>query len=139
MVQQSNSMYSFNNQVRLTGRAGAAPSLRYLTDGTPCCDLRLYLTVAATHTEASSNSEAFRLTAFGDLAKRLHAAVRKGQRLYVEGSLYNNRFEHRGQTHIRTEVRVNHFLLVSMDKFRSLEESSATRQQSIQHQKSTTN
>ena len=107
-------MHLFDNQVRLTGRAGAVPSLRYLTDGTPCCHLRLYVNTAGAIAAAPGSSEAFRVTAFGELAQRMHATVRRGQRLYVEGSLHNHRFEHRGQTHIRAEVRVGYFLLVAL-------------------------
>ena len=106
-------MHLFDNQVRLTGRAGAVPALRHLTDGTPCCNLRLYLPTGNPANPSDSTSEAFRVVAYGDVAERLHATIRRGQGLYVEGSLHNHRFEHRGQTHLRTEVRARYFLLVA--------------------------
>ncbi len=101
-------MHPFHNQVRLVGRAASAPEFHLLTDGTEVARLRLYATTGPTE-RGSPAQQAFSLVGWGAVARLLHAHVRKGARLSVQGYLRNRSFRRGGQTHVRTEIHVRHF------------------------------
>lgn len=103
---------AFNhNQTQLTGRAGHDPELHYLTDGTPMLHLRLYQDAARNGPDEINPS--FHLVAWGRLAETFHQKVKRGSELFVQGKLRNRFLEYEGKKIHRTEVHLDHFLLLS--------------------------
>ena len=98
-----------NNQVQLIGNAGARPELHVLTDETPVARLRLYLNIDAER----KSRDSFQLVAWNRTAERLSNQVHRGDRLLIQGQLRNRRFQHEGTTHLRTEIHLTAFFILS--------------------------
>ena len=91
------------NRVELLGRVGADPDLKYSQGGTAICQLRL----ATDRRRQNGDTEAdwHSIVCWGKQAEAVAEYVRKGNRLYVAGSLAQNTFETEdGQRRYRTEV-----------------------------------
>ncbi|MEM1357500.1 MAG: single-stranded DNA-binding protein [Bacteroidota bacterium] len=101
-----------NNQVQLIGNAGARPELHILTDETPVTRFRLYLNISG----INKGRDSFQLVAWGRIAEHLTAQVRRGDRLLVQGQLRNRRFQYEGTTHLRTEIHISAFFILSQPR-----------------------
>ncbi|MXZ87420.1 MAG: single-stranded DNA-binding protein [Dehalococcoidia bacterium] len=91
------------NRVELLGRVGADPDLKYSQSGTAICQLR----VATDRRRQNGETEAdwHSVVCWGKQAEAVAEYVRKGNRLYVSGSLAQNTFEtEEGQRIHRTEI-----------------------------------
>jgi single-strand DNA-binding protein len=115
-------MSLYLNQTQLTGRAGHDPELHYLTDGTAVLRLRLYQD--GNKREPGEAKPSFYLVAWGGLAETFHQKVKRGSELFVQGKLRNRLLEYEGRKILRTEVHLDHFLLLASGR------SVAERQQS---------
>ena len=102
------------NRVELLGRVGTDPELKYSQNGTAICQLRL----ATDRRRQNGETEAdwHTVVCWGKQAEAVGEYVKKGNRLFVAGSLAQNSYEtDDGQRRHRTEVhaqrgawRVNH-------------------------------
>ena len=101
-------MPRLNNHVRLVGRLNDTPEIRFLTDGTPTTRVRLFLAP-----RPGSGAQSFQLVATGPTAERMATSLAKNDRVLVDGALHNRRFERQSQTHLRTDIRVDTFLLLA--------------------------
>lgn len=99
-----------HNQVQLTGRAGHAPELFTMTDGTMMVRLRLYQSVTNHSGERSSMS--FSLIAWGSLAESLHRNVQRGAHLFVFGKLRIRTWKQEGVNHLRPEIHLDSYHLL---------------------------
>ena len=91
------------NRVELLGRVGADPEMRYSQGGTAVTQLRL----ATDRRRQSGDTEAdwHSIVCWGKQAEAVAEYVKKGNRLFVAGSLAQNTFEREdGQRVHRTEV-----------------------------------
>lgn len=91
------------NRVELLGRVGADPDLKYSQNGTAVCQLRL----ATDRRRQNGETEAdwHSIVCWGKQAEAVAEYVRKGNRLYVSGSLAQNSYETEdGQRRHRTEI-----------------------------------
>ena len=91
------------NRVELLGRVGADPDLKYSQNGTAVCQLRL----ATDRRRQNGETEAdwHSVVCWGKQAEAVAEYVRKGNRLYVSGTLAQNTFETEdGQRRHRTEI-----------------------------------
>ena len=91
------------NRVELLGRVGADPEMRYSQSGTAVATLRL----ATDRRRPNGDTEADRhsVVCWGKQAEAVAEYVKKGNRLFVAGSLAQNTFETEdGQRRHRTEV-----------------------------------
>ena len=91
------------NRVELLGRVGGDPDLKYSQNGTAVCQLRL----ATDRRRQNGETEAdwHSIVCWGKQAEAVAEYVRKGNRLYVSGSLAQNTFETEdGQRRYRTEI-----------------------------------
>lgn len=104
-------MAFYLNQTQLTGRAGHDPELHYLTDGTAVLRLRLYQDYS--QKEAGEPKPSFYLVAWGGLAETFYQKVKRGSELFVQGKLRTRFLEYEGRKVLRTEVHLDHFLLLS--------------------------
>lgn len=112
-------MARFNNQVRLTGRVGQSPEPHYLTDGTLVTRLKLYVASIRHEDGRPEKDDCFALVAWEKVAQRISETVYKGCSISIQGQLRNRRFKRDGQTHIRTEIHVDHFQQLSGPKARA--------------------
>jgi len=99
-----------HNQVQLTGRAGHAPELFTMTDGTMMARLRLYQSVVNHSGERSSMS--FSVVAWDDLAESLHRKVRRKDNLFVLGKLRIRTWKQGGMNQIRPEIHLESYHLL---------------------------
>ena len=97
------------NKVILIGNLGNDPDTRYLTDGSAVTNISL----ATSETwkdrntgEQNERTEWHRCSAFGRLAEIMGEYLRKGSKVYIEGSLYTRQYEKEGQKHYATEIKV---------------------------------
>ena len=91
------------NRVELLGRVGTEPELKYSQNGTAVCQLRL----ATDRLRQNGQTEAdwHSVVCFGKLAEAVGEYVKKGNRLFVAGSLAQNSYEREdGERVYRTEV-----------------------------------
>ena len=91
------------NRVELLGRVGADPEMRYSQSGTAVTTLR----VATDRRRQNGETEAdwHSVVCWGKQAEAVAEYVRKGNRVYVAGSLAQNTFEtEEGQRIHRTEI-----------------------------------
>ncbi len=91
------------NRVELLGRVGGDPDLKYSQNGTAVCQLRL----ATDRRRQNGETEAdwHSIVCWGKQAEAVAEYVRKGNRLYVSGSLAQNSYETEGgERRHRTEV-----------------------------------
>ena len=90
------------NRVELLGRVGADPEMRYSQGGTAVTTLRL----ATDRRRQNGDTEAdwHSIVCWGKQAETVAEYVKKGNRLFVAGSLAQNTFEREGQRVYRTEV-----------------------------------
>lgn len=91
------------NRVELLGRVGADPEMRYSQTGTAITQFRM----ATDRRRQSGETEAdwHNVVSWGKQAEAVAEYVRKGNRVYVAGSLAQNTFEtEEGQRIHRTEV-----------------------------------
>ena len=91
------------NRVELLGRVGADPEMRQSQGGTPITQFRM----ATDRRRQNGETEAdwHSVVCWGRQAEAVAEYVRKGNRLYVSGSLAQNTFEtEEGQRIHRTEI-----------------------------------
>ncbi|THH41493.1 single-stranded DNA-binding protein [Neolewinella litorea] len=100
-------MYAFHNHLQLVGRIGHDPELKILSDGSPLLRLRLYQNPGRADT--AREPQVHQLIAWNDVARKMHALVRRGDRLLVHGKLINRKRKHQSQTIWQTEVHISYF------------------------------
>ncbi len=96
------------NKVILIGNLGQDPELRYTGSGTPVCNLRLATTDVYKDREGQlvEKTEWHSVVFWSRLAEVCGQYLRKGSKIYVEGSLQTRSWEDRdGNTRYKTEVR----------------------------------
>ena len=103
-------MAPYLNQIQLIGRAGHDPECYTLTDGSRRARLRLYQN---TGTDASEDStQVHNLVGWDRIADQLYAAIGRGDRVFVQGSLAYRKFPWNGQTQVRSEILVKQFAVL---------------------------
>jgi single-strand DNA-binding protein len=98
------------NKVILIGNAGRDPETRYMPSGSPVCNLP----VATSEVWKDKNTgqqqertEWHRVVFFNRLAEIVNEYIRKGSKLYIEGSLRTRSWEQDGVTRYSTEIVAN--------------------------------
>ena len=101
------------NKVQLIGNLGADPEIRALGDGAEVANLRLATTESwrdRASGERKEKTEWHRISVFGDgLVNVVKNYLRKGSKIYVEGSLQTRSYEKDGQTQYATEIVLRGF------------------------------
>ncbi len=91
------------NRVELLGRVGTEPELKYSPNGTAVCQLRLATDRRRQNGETEPDWHS--VVCWGKQAEAVGEYVKKGNRVYVSGSLAQNSYETQdGQRRHRTEV-----------------------------------
>jgi single-strand DNA-binding protein len=88
---------SYVNKAILVGRLGADPELRYTADGTPVATFRVATTETRKNKDGTKidKTEWHRIVAWRKLAEISGEYLKKGQLVYVEGSIQSREFEGR--------------------------------------------
>jgi single-strand DNA-binding protein len=97
------------------GYAGSDPETRYMDNGTAVTKVSIACSEAwndKASGERKERTEWVRLAAFGRLAEIVSEYVRKGSRLYVEGSLRTNSYEKDGEKRYFTEVILKEMVML---------------------------
>jgi single-strand DNA-binding protein len=105
------------NRVQLIGNLGKDPEVKFTPQGTPVAKI----TIATNERfkdksgEWQDRTEWHNLVAFGKVAEIIRDYVKKGAKLYVEGSLRTSSWDDKtsGQKKYKTEIIVNDISLLS--------------------------
>lgn len=95
------------NKVILVGNLGADPETRYTQSGDPVTNIRLATSEVWRDRESGEQNERtewHRVVFFRRLAEIAGEYLKKGSKVYIEGSLRTNQWERDGQKHYTTEV-----------------------------------
>ena len=95
------------NKVIIIGNVGRDPEMRYTQGGSPVANLSV--ATSEEWTDKSSNerksaTEWHRVVAFARLAEIIGEYVKKGSKVYIEGSLRTRQYDKDGVTHYATEI-----------------------------------
>lgn len=104
------------NKVIIVGNLGVDPEMRYTQAGSPVCNY----SVATSENwkdkqtgEKKEKTEWHRCVAFGRVAEISGEYLRKGSKVYIEGSLETSQYEKEGQTHYSTQIKVRDMKMLS--------------------------
>ncbi len=103
------------NKAILVGNLGQDPEVRYTGNGTAVCKLRLATTDVYKDREGQlvEKTEWHSVVAWSRLAEICGQYLRKGSKIYVEGSLQTRSWEGRdGNTRYTTEIRAKTLLML---------------------------
>lgn len=98
------------NKVILVGNLGADPETRYLPSGDPVTNVNLATSDVWRDRESGEQKERtewHRVVFFKRLAEIAGEYLKKGSKVYVEGSLRTRQWEREGQKHYTTEIVAN--------------------------------
>ena len=103
------------NKVTLLGRIGADPEIKYTQSGQPVCTLNV-ATNQVWKDEAGvlqTKTDWHRVVAWGKLAEACHEYLKKGSKLYLEGSLHTRQYDDKdGQKRYITEIKMNEMIML---------------------------
>jgi single-strand DNA-binding protein len=101
------------NKVILVGNAGHDPSLKTTADGTKVAHLSLATSRRVARGDRfDQRTEWHRLTLWDRLALLAQDYIRKGDRLFIEGSMEYGSFERNGVTIPTAEIRVRELIML---------------------------
>ena len=98
------------NKVILVGNVGRDPETRYMPSGGAVCNLALATSETWKDKSTGQNQERtewHRIVFFNRLAEIVNEYVRKGSKLYIEGSLRTRSWEQDGVKRYATEIVAN--------------------------------
>lgn len=98
------------NKVILIGNLGADPETRYLPSGDPVTNVNLATSDVWRDRESGEQNERtewHRVVFFKRLAEIAGEYLKKGSKVYIEGSLRTRQWEREGQKHYSTEIVAN--------------------------------
>jgi len=107
------------NKVMLIGRLGRDPEMRYTPSGRAVTTFSVATSRSwnTTNGDRRTETEWFRVVAWGNLAEICHQLLRKGQQVYIEGRLKNYRWQDENQVqHTRTEIVANEMIILGERK-----------------------
>lgn len=98
------------NKVILIGNLGQDPEVRFLPSGNPVANFSLATTDTWTDKQSGQKQERtewHRCNAFGKLAEIIQQYVKKGSKVYLEGSIHTRKWQDQsGQDKYSTEIKV---------------------------------
>lgn len=107
------------NKVIIVGNLGKDPEVKYLPSG----ECVVNISVATSEVwkdkqsgEMKEQTEWHRISAFGKLAEIMSEYLRKGSKVYIEGSLRTRSYQKDGQTHYTTEIRCDEMQMLDGNK-----------------------
>lgn len=102
------------NKVILVGRVGKDPEVRHLDGGKSVA--KFSVATSETYKDKSGNkqesTEWHNIEVWGDLAKVAESYVKKGDMLYIEGSIKTDSWEDNGVKKYATKIRCNSLIML---------------------------
>jgi single-strand DNA-binding protein len=95
------------NKVILVGNLGNDPETRYMPDGNAVANITVATSISWKDRESGEQKERtewHRVVFFRKLAEIAGEYLKKGSKVYIEGSLRTNQWEKEGQKHYTTEI-----------------------------------
>lgn len=105
---------SGHNRCQLFGNLGQDPELRHTQEGTPVMGLRMATTEVyfTRDREKKERTDWHTIVVWGKRAEALAKILKKGDKLFVEGSIRNSSYEDRdGNTRYKSEVSARSIVL----------------------------
>lgn len=103
------------NRVTFLGRVGADPDVRYTGEVQGQCSCSFNVATNQSWKDETgelvTKTDWHRCVAWGKIAETCRDYVRKGHRIYLEGSLHTRQYEDKGEKKYITEVKINKVLL----------------------------
>lgn len=104
------------NRATLIGNLGSDPELKTIPSGTPVCNFNVATTQS--YKDQGGNwqdkTEWHRIVLWARLAERAAQYLRKGSKVYIEGSIETRSYEKDGIKRYTTEIRADNF--INMEK-----------------------
>jgi single-strand DNA-binding protein len=103
------------NKVMLIGNLGADPEMKYTPSGVPVTTFRVAVSRSWRTPEGENREETewFRIVAWRKLAEVCNEYLRKGSKVYLEGSLKTRKWQdQQGQDHYTTEVQADQMMML---------------------------
>ena len=89
------------NKCMFIGRLGKDPDVKFTPSGSAVANISL---ACGWKSKDKEGTEWVRIVAFGKLAEIMQKYLKKGSKIYVDGSLRTRKWEKDGQTHYSTEI-----------------------------------
>lgn len=117
------------NKVMLLGNLGADPELKVTGQGTAILKLRIATTETYMNSsnERQERTEWHSVTVWGKRGEGLAKFLKKGDRIFIEGSLRTQSYEKNGEKRYSTEVNATNVVLCGGGGRRGSEESPPAR------------
>ncbi|PID78481.1 MAG: single-stranded DNA-binding protein [Gammaproteobacteria bacterium] len=103
------------NKAILIGNLGRDPEMRYTQDGTPVCSFSIATSINwkdRVTGEKREKTEWHRIVSFRGLAEVCARYLKKGSKVFIEGSLQTRSYEKEGVTHYITEIVANEMTML---------------------------
>lgn len=103
------------NKVVLVGNLGQDPEIKYTSNGTAVCNMRLATTESYKDQTGNTveKTEWHNLVAWARLAEICEQYLKKGSQIYVEGSIQYRQYDDKdGNTRYATDIRVREMLML---------------------------
>ena len=103
------------NKVMIIGHLGRDPEMRYTPSARPVTTFSVAVSRSwnSSDGERRSETEWFKVVAWGNLAEICKKYLTKGQQVYIEGRLQTRRWEDKeGQKHTNVEVVANEMMML---------------------------
>src|SRR6476661_3478126 len=103
------------NQVMLIGNLGKDPEMKYTPSGVPVTTFSVAVSRSWRTPEGENREETewFRIVAWRKLAEVCNEYLRKGSKVYLEGSLKTRKWQdQQGQDHYMTEVQADQMMML---------------------------
>lgn len=103
------------NKVQLIGNLGADPEVRSTQNGSRIANLRVATNEKWNDKQGNlqENTEWHRVVMYGNLAEIAEKYLRKGSKLYIEGSIRTSKWEDRdGNTRYTTEITGRNIIML---------------------------
>jgi len=108
-------MSRMSNQCQFIGNIGSDPEVRFLTNGTPVCNISIAVNDRWTDSEGKKHERTdwVRLVFWRKLAEILGKYAHKGNKIAVQGQLRTRQYEQEGVTKYTTEIEVTELELLT--------------------------
>jgi len=113
------------NKVMIIGNLGKEPELRYTPSGRPVTTFSVAVSRSwkSSNGEHRSETEWFKIVAWGKLAEICKEYLHKGQQVYIEGRLQTRQWEDKeGQQRTTVELIANEMTMLGERREKSLSE-----------------
>jgi len=111
-------MNNLVNKVNLIGHLGAAPEITTLESGRILARFSIAVNWRQQDKEGNwiTQTQWHNIKAWGKTAERTQKLLEKGHKVMVEGRLINRAYEKNGEKIFFTDIEMNDFLVLSMNK-----------------------